>query len=198
MGPVFPFGQMSLNPELEVSVEKINSKIHCFGLAFHQTPRFQGGLEQERVRSNNESCPRVNLRCSLHGRVGATCFCSEEKKEGVETRLLIPLCRREKLHPRSLTGHKDKNQSRLLIFTAGCKRSRLQSQGDDSGSQQRGQAPRSSHRELQSLRIEPLEAALKHSWGKEGPRTGRGGYNKYSISDDLPWTAYILTAVKWE
>lgn len=28
VGPVFPFGQMSLNPELEVSVEKINSEIH--------------------------------------------------------------------------------------------------------------------------------------------------------------------------
>lgn len=109
MGPVFPFGQMSLNPELEVSVEKINSKIHCLGLASLQTPLISGRVGARMCQKRqNGSCPRVNLRCSLYGRVVATCFCSEEKGEGVKCRLLIPLCRKKKLHPRSLTGHKDK------------------------------------------------------------------------------------------
>lgn len=88
MGPVFPFGQMSLSPELQVSVEKINSKIHCFGLASLQTPLISGRVGAGRCqKATDESCPRVNLRGSLHGRVVAACFCNEEKGEGVETRI---------------------------------------------------------------------------------------------------------------
>lgn len=42
------------------------------------------------------TCPCVNLRSTLDGLVVATSFCSEEKGEGVETRLLISLSRKKK------------------------------------------------------------------------------------------------------
>lgn len=65
-------------------------------------------------------------------------------------------------------------------------------------SKQRGQVRVQAADSCSHCESEPSETAPEHGWGKEGPRTARGGYNKYSISDDLPWMACILTAVKWE
>lgn len=64
---------------------------------------FREGQSRNVLATTNETCPYVNLRCSLDGLVVATCFCSEEKGEGVKTRLLVSLSRKKKITSSFLT-----------------------------------------------------------------------------------------------
>jgi hypothetical protein len=89
---------MSPNPELEVSVEKINSEIHyVMGLLLFGLPCFREDQSRALSAARNDTCPRVKLRYSLDGVAVVTRFCTLEKEKRIETMFLVSLSSKKQI-----------------------------------------------------------------------------------------------------